>query len=69
MQAMIWAGALVTLCGVAGLVQCGRMSLRAKGLEEAEARALMARVVQLNLLAMGGAVIGLMLVVAGIFLR
>ena len=69
MQALIWVGAIVTLAGIAGLVQCGRLSLRAKALGEEEARALMARVVRLNLGAMGVAVLGLMLVVAGLFLR
>jgi len=69
MQALIWIGAAVTLAGVAGLVQCGRLSMRAKSLPEAEATALMNRVVRLNLGALGVAVLGLMITVTGLFLR
>lgn len=67
--AMIWGGAFVTLTGVFGLLQCGRLSMKAKSLADAEARALMEKVIRLNLASMGLAVLGLMLVVAGLFLR
>ena len=69
MQALIWAGAAVTLCGIGGLVYCGRQSMRAKTLPEAEAKALMESVIRTNLLAMGIAILGLMCVVAGLILR
>ena len=69
MAALIWGGAVVALLGVAGLAWCVRLSLRAKKSGEAEARAIMARVVVYNLAAMGVAVLGLLCVVAGLVLR
>jgi hypothetical protein len=69
MDVLIWVGAVVTLGGILGLVQCGRLSMRAKGLGEEEARAAMAKVITLNLTSMGLAVLGLMITIAGLILR
>ncbi|MGV8984663.1 MAG: hypothetical protein ACOH2H_00030 [Cypionkella sp.] len=69
MAALIWGGAVVALLGVAGLAWCVRLSLLAKRSEPDTARAIMQRVVVLNLAAMGVAVLGLLCVVAGLVLR
>ncbi|MFL4471564.1 hypothetical protein ACERZ8_17390 [Tateyamaria armeniaca] len=69
-DALIWAGTALSLLGLAGLVWCILKVWRARraGLEDAEMRAVMARVLPLNLGALFVSVIGLMLVVVGIFL-
>ncbi|MBK6468855.1 MAG: hypothetical protein IPL38_19065 [Rhodobacter sp.] len=70
MQAMIWAGALVSLVGVAGLVYCVLRALRARraGLQDEAMRAELQRVVVINMGALAVSALGLMLVVLGIFL-
>lgn len=70
MQALIWAGAALTLLGVAGLGYCILAVARAKraGLDEAALRAALQRVVTLNLAAVGVSALGLAAVVAGILL-
>jgi len=70
MQAMIWAGAAMTLIGVGGLGYCVILAIRARrsGLEDAAMRASLQRVVVLNMAALGVSALGLMLVVLGIFL-
>ena len=70
MQALIWAGAALTLLGVAGLGYCVVRTLRARkaGLQDDALRAELQRVVTINLGALGLSVLGLMLVVLGIFL-
>jgi hypothetical protein len=70
MQALIWAGAALTLIGVGGLGYCVLLALRARrsGLEDAAMRATLQRVVVLNMAALGVSALGLMLVVLGIFL-
>lgn len=70
MQALIWAGAALTLIGVGGLGYCVVLALRARrsGLEDAAMRATLQRVVVLNMAALGISALGLMLVVLGIFL-
>lgn len=70
MQAMIWAGALVSLCGIAGLVYCVLRALRARrsGLPDEAMRAELQRVVIVNMAALAVSALGLMLVVLGIFL-
>lgn len=67
---MIATGAVVTLAGVAGLVWCIVLVLRARraGLAEAEMRARLQQLVALNLAALGVSALGLMLVVVGILL-
>ena len=68
MAVMIWSGAALTLVGVAGLVLCVLLALRAKkaGLEDAAMRAALQRVVALNLGALAISGLGLMLVVVGV---
>jgi hypothetical protein len=70
MQAMIWAGALVSLCGVAGLGYCILRALKARrsGLPEEAMRAELQKVVLINMAALGVSALGLMLVVLGIVL-
>jgi hypothetical protein len=70
MQAMIWAGAALTLLGVAALVYCVLRALKARraGLPDDALRAELQRVVLINLGALGVSFLGLMLVVLGIFL-
>ena len=70
MQALIWIGAALTLAGVAGLVWCILLALRARrsGMEDEAMRATLQRVVVLNLAALGVSALGLMCVVAGIIL-
>ena len=70
MQAVIWAGAALTLLGVAGLVYCVLRALKARraGLPDEALRAELQRVVLINLGALGVSFMGLMLVVLGIFL-
>ena len=70
MAVMIWSGAALTLVGVAGLVWCVLLALRARksGLEDAAMRAALQRVVALNLGALALSGLGLMLVVVGVIL-
>jgi hypothetical protein len=70
MQAMIWAGAVVSLAGIGGLVYCVLRALRARraGLADDAMRAELQRVVVINLASLGVSALGLMLVVAGIVL-
>ena len=71
MQALIWAGAALTLMGVAGLGYCVVRATRARraGMDDASLRAELQKIVLINLGALGLSVLGLMSVVAGIFLR
>ena len=70
MQYLIWAGALVSLIGVAGLAYCVVRALRARraGLSDEAMRAELQRVVLINMMALGVSALGLMMVVLGIFL-
>jgi hypothetical protein len=70
MNLMVWAGAALTLCGVAGLARCIQLATRAKraGLDQDGMRRALQRVVTLNLIALAVSAIGLMLVVAGVTL-
>src|SRR5690606_2590809 len=70
MQALVWAGALVSLCGIAGLVYCVMRALRARrsGLPDEAMRTELQRVVVVNMGALAVSALGLMLVVLGIFL-
>lgn len=70
MDIIIWIGAGLTLVGLAGLVRCIQLAMRARasGLDDAGVRAALQRVVTLNLAALGVSALGLMLVVAGIAL-
>lgn len=70
MQALIWAGAALTVTGLAGLGYCILRATRAKrsGLDDVAMRAELQRVVAINLAAVGLSALGLAGVVAGILL-
>jgi hypothetical protein len=70
MQALIWAGAALTVIGLIGLGYCILRAVRAKrsGLEDVAMRAELQRVVAINLAAVGVSALGLAAVVAGILL-
>ena len=65
---LIWAGVVVTLLGVVGLVASGVYALRLRkaALDEATMRERLRRGVLLNMAALFLSVIGLMLVILGI---
>lgn len=70
MEALVWIGAALALAGVAGLIWCILLALRARrsGMEDAAMRTALQRVVVLNMAALGVSALGLMCVVAGIIL-
>jgi hypothetical protein len=70
MQALIWAGALVSLAGIGGLVYCVVRAMKARraDLSDDAMRAELQRVVVINMAALGVSALGLMLVVTGIIL-
>lgn len=70
MTYLIWAGAAVSLAGIAGIVWCILAVARAKraGLGDEALRAVMKRVVTVNLGALFTSMIGLMMVVLGVTL-
>lgn len=70
MDYLIWAGAAVSLLGLAGLIWCIVKVWRARkaGLDDAAMRALLQSVVPLNSAALFLSVIGLMMVVVGVLL-
>ncbi|MBW0159127.1 hypothetical protein OE699_04645 [Sedimentimonas flavescens] len=70
MDYLIWAGAAVSLVGLAGIVWCIVSVSRAKraGLGDEALRKSLQRIVGLNLGALFVSVIGLMMVVLGIML-
>lgn len=67
---LIWGGAALSVIGLVGLIWCIIKVWRARAarLDDADMRAVMARVLPLNLAALFVSVIGLMLVIVGIFL-
>jgi threonine/homoserine/homoserine lactone efflux protein len=67
---LIWAGVALSLLGVAGLVWCVVTVWRARRaqLDDSAMRAVLQRVLPRNLGALFLSVIGLMLVIVGIFL-
>lgn len=69
MEILIWVGAAISFLGLLGLGYCILRVLRAKraGLDEDTLRAEVAKVVPLNMGALFLSVIGLMLVILGIF--
>lgn len=70
MEILIWIGAVVSLAGMLGLVYCILRVFRAKktAADDDALRAEVAKVVPLNLGALFLSVIGLMMVIMGIFL-
>lgn len=69
-EGIIWAGAALTLAGLAALIWCIVTVARARraGLDDAALRARMRRVLAVNMGALAASTIGLMMVVLGIFL-
>lgn len=70
MQGLIWAGAMVSLAGLATLMWCILHVWRARkaGLEDNEMRALLQKIVPVNTGALFLSMIGLIMVVVGIIL-
>lgn len=71
MEYLIWGGAGISLIGVVGIFYCIYLAVKAKraNLSDDEMRARLQKVVMLNLAALLFSMVGLMMVVAGIFLR
>lgn len=67
---LMWAGAALTLAGVAALVWCIAAVVRARraGLDDAALRARMRGVLAVNMGALAASFVGLMLVLTGIIL-
>ena len=70
MANLIWIGAVVSLLGIAGLVWCVMIALKARreGLDDEAMKTRLQRVVAINLAALFLSAIGLMMVVIGILL-
>lgn len=70
MGIVIWIGAAITLAGFAAILWSllAVMRLRRQGLDDAQMRARLARVVPLNIGALMLSMLGLMMVVVGIIL-
>jgi hypothetical protein len=70
MPALIWGGTALTMTGVAGLILCVVMAMRAKreGLSGPAMQARLQRVVAWNLGALAVSGLGLMLVIVGVIL-
>ena len=67
---LIWIGAIVSLVGIAGLIWCVMIALRARreGLDDAAMKERLQKVVAINMGALFLSAIGLMMVVIGILL-
>ena len=67
---LIWIGAVVSLVGIAGLIWCVMIALRARreGLDDAAMKERLQKVVAINMGALFLSAIGLMMVVIGILL-
>jgi hypothetical protein len=70
MAALIWGGAALSVAGLAGLVWCIVRVWRARraNLSDEELRTVVRKVVPLNMGALFLSVIGLMMVILGIFM-
>ncbi len=70
MELVVWIGAVITVVGFAAILLSlvKVMRLRKRGLEDAEMRAQLQRVVPLNIGALMLSMLGLMMVVVGIIL-
>ena len=69
-EIVIWAGAALTLAGLAALIWCILTVARARraGLDDQALRVKMRGIIAVNMGALAASTIGLMLVVVGIFL-
>ncbi|MEM7491025.1 MAG: hypothetical protein AAF390_18070 [Pseudomonadota bacterium] len=70
MTALVWIGAALAVCGLAGLAWCIVVAARAKraGLEGAAMEARLRGLVAVNLAALAVSALGLMMVVLGVVL-
>ncbi|PFG62680.1 hypothetical protein AXZ77_1264 [Thioclava sp. ES.031] len=70
MENLIWAGAIVSVIGLFGILYCIVKVASAKraGLPDEELRARLQKIIAINMGALFVSVIGLMMVVLGIFL-
>lgn len=70
MEFLIWIGAAIAAAGIAGLVWCVVLVLRARraNLPDEEMRLRLQKAVMMNMAALGVSALGLMCVVAGILL-
>ena len=70
MEYLVIGGVVLTLAGIVGLIACIVIAMRARkaGLEDAELRARLQKVVALNLGALMLSALGLIAVVTGLFL-
>ncbi|MGR3495670.1 hypothetical protein [Citreimonas sp.] len=70
MEWLIWTGAVLSVAGLAGLVWCIGVVLRArrKGLDDDALRDTVRRMVPVNMGALAASVLGLMMVIMGVFL-
>lgn len=70
MENLIWIGAIVSVIGIAGLIWCVMIAIRAKreGLEGEAMKARLQRVVLINTGALMLSALGLIMVVVGILL-
>lgn len=69
-ELLIWGGALLSLLGVAGLVWCIVLAVKARksGLPDDQIRQRLQKVVAINLAALAVSFFGLMLVMVGVIL-
>ncbi|MBF9033450.1 hypothetical protein HKCCE2091_04300 [Rhodobacterales bacterium HKCCE2091] len=67
---LVWTGTILALIGLCGVILCIVLAVRAKraGLDDAELRARLQRVVVLNMGALLVSALGLMAVVMGVIL-
>jgi hypothetical protein len=70
MGILVWVGAVISLAGLGGIIACIVRTVRARraGLEDAALRAVLKRIVTLNLVALLVSALGLMCVMLGITL-
>jgi hypothetical protein len=71
MQTLIWCGAAVSFAGLAGLIWCITRvwSARRAGLDDSQMRAVLQKVLPVNIGALFVSILGLMMVVVGVLLR
>ncbi|EIE50497.1 hypothetical protein AL035_04380 [Salipiger aestuarii] len=70
MEALVWLGALISVLGLLGLIWSIVQVWKARrgGMDDEALRAVVRRMVPINMGALMGSVLGLMMVIIGIFL-
>lgn len=70
MVILVWAGAILTMLGIAGLIWCIAVAVRARraGLSDEALKERLQKVVVVNMAALGVSAIGLMCVILGVSL-